>query len=444
MQQLLVKIEKMAFGGSGVGRVEGKVCFVPFTAPGDTVRVGVKRGKASYCEGEVLEIIEPSPLRVAPPCPVFGSCGGCDWQHLSYSDQLQAKQEIFAETLWRFGRVERGLILPIIPSAEPYNYRCRVQLKLHYVNGAFQVGFYQAGTHQVITIPRQCAIAHPAINALYLPLTRLAAGFPEPDKLPQMDVSVGDNGETFLIVHYSGARPEDISTYLAGTVGELPGVVGVFLQGGRKTPLRRIVGSECLSYQLPEGFANRIPATTLTFSAGGFSQVNYRQNLALIRLVAEFADLTGQERLLDLFCGNGNFSIPLAKNCAEVVGIEESGQSIGDARVNCRINAVKNANFKSMDAVAGVRGLVAGGERFDLVILDPPRAGATEVVKVIPLLLPRKIIYVSCDPATLARDIGQLRQNHYAVVKSCPVDMFPQTYHIESVTLLEKATTSDN
>lgn len=444
MQQILVKIEKMAFGGSGVGRVEGKVCFVPFTAPGDTVKVGVKLGKPSYYEGEVLEMIEPSPLRVTPPCPVFGSCGGCDWQHLSYPDQLQAKQEIFAETLWRFGRVERELILPIIQSAEPYGYRYRVQLKLHYVNGAFQIGFYKAGTHHVINIPQQCAIAHPAINALYLPLTRLAAGFPEPDKLPQIDVAVGGDGDTLLIVHYIGVRPDDICTYLEGAVGELPGVAGMFLQSGRKMMLRRVFGSERLSYQLPAGLANRIPATTLTFSAGGFSQVNYRQNLALIRLVAEFADLTGQERLLDLFCGNGNFSIPLATNAAQVVGIEEYGPSIRDALVNCQKNTVKNASFKSIDAVAGVRELVAAGERFDLIILDPPRAGATDVVRELHLLQPRKIIYVSCDPATLARDLGQLRNNHYSVVKSCPVDMFPQTYHIESVTLLEKMPASDN
>ena len=252
-------------------------------------------------------------------------------------------------------------------------------------------------------------------------------------------MTIGDNDAAILIFHYLGDRHEDSIRCLV-KMATSPSV-GLYLQSGRKTTLEKIAGPGELSYRIPENYLAGIPERTLSFAAGGFSQVNYAQNLSLIATVFDWAGLTGAEKVLDLYCGNGNFSIPLAQKAAEVVGIEEYPPSIIDAQRNCAVNDVRNATYRCSDAVVGVKELVAAGENFDLVIIDPPRTGAAELVRQIPSLQPGKIIYVSCDPATLARDVGILIRLGYEVVTSQPVDMFPQTYHIESITLLEPAHT---
>ncbi|MCM2357249.1 MAG: 23S rRNA (uracil(1939)-C(5))-methyltransferase RlmD [Geobacteraceae bacterium] len=437
MKEETIHIEKLAFGGAGLGHLAGKVCFVPFTAPGDTARIRVKSEKRSYQEGELRELLTPAPERVVPPCPVFGSCGGCNWQHLSYDAQLAAKQEIFAELLWRCGRVPRERLLPIVAAPGPYGYRARTQFKLRFIAGELHIGFYRGGSHFVVDLPGRCAIADPAINRLFTELGGLMAHFPEPDKVPQIDVAIGDDDAALLVFHYIGSRHEETARWLAQRWHDP--ATGLHLQSGRKATMQQIAAPGALSYLIPANFLPGVPERRLTFSAGGFSQVNYRQNLALIATVFDWAALTGRETVLDLYCGNGNFSIPLAHCAAKVVGVEDYEPSLRDARRNCQQNGVANAVFHCSDAASALAGLAQGRERFDLVVLDPPRTGAAELVRQIPLVKPAKIIYISCDPATLARDIGILGKHGYQVVKSVPVDMFPQTYHIESVTLLEPA-----
>lgn len=435
----VVTIERMAFGGAGFGHLDGKACFVPFAAPGDTVRIGIKVEKRSYLEGELLEILSPSAQRATPVCPVFGKCGGCNWQHITYDAQVAAKGEVFAELLWRAGRVERERIMPVLPSPEPFGYRSRVQLKLRSVAGEMQMGFYRAGSHFVVNIPDMCPIAHPHVNRIIGRLRPVVSALPETDKVPQIDVAVGDNGQSELVFHYIGTRKEEFSGFLRQGHKGLE-VDRIFLQSGRKNTLEQVSGDPCrrLTYVVP-GFRPEHPAARLAFCSGGFSQVNYRQNAAIIDMVREWAGLTGRERVLDIYCGNGNFSIPLAPYASQVVGVEDYEPSIEVARLNCAANGIENVRFKCDDAVSAIGVLAAAGERFDLVLLDPPRSGAAGVVKEIPSLRPESIIYVSCDPSTLARDIGILKKFNYDVIKSRPVDMFPQTYHTESVTLLKPA-----
>jgi 23S rRNA (uracil1939-C5)-methyltransferase len=215
-------------------------------------------------------------------------------------------------------------------------------------------------------------------------------------------------------------------------------VTGIFLQVGRKSTIRKVWGNERVTYTIPSELFPNFSAVNLSFRCGGFSQVHYRQNLALIETVLDWADLRGTERVLDLFCGNGNFSLPVARLCAEVVGVEDFEQSIEDAVTNARMNGISNARFHTMSAENGLRTLTESGERFDVVLLDPPRTGALEAVRLIAGVLPEKILYVSCDPPTLARDIAELGKKGYEVAATRAVDMFPQTYHIESVTLLRK------
>lgn len=435
VREALVHIEKMAFGGAGFGRLDGKACFVPFTAPGDEARIRVARERHSYLEGEAIEISAPSALRVNPPCPVFGICGGCDWQHLSYEAQLAAKQQIFAETLYRIARVEADRVLPVVPAPEQYGYRSRVQLKLRHVEGELHLGFYRSGSHFVVDIPGRCAVAHPAINSLLEGVRRLIGGAPEPHRVPQVDVAVDEAGNSVLVVHYIGDRLDETACYLEAAT--LP-ADGLLLQSGRKDTLRLVKGRRSLSYNIDLTDTGAASQISLGFSAGSFSQVNLAQNGNLVRTVQEWSGLTGKERVLELFCGNGNFTLALARKAREVVAVEDYAPSIADARENARQMGIGNVDFAVADSSGFVARLAEKGEHFDLVLLDPPRCGAREAVEMLPLLGPERILYVSCDPPTLARDLAILCKAGYRVASSRPFDMFPQTYHIESATLLEK------
>jgi 23S rRNA (uracil1939-C5)-methyltransferase len=438
MEQVNVTIEKLTFGGSGLGHAEGKACFVPFTAVGDTALVRITKNKKSYMEGELLHCTGPSALRIDPPCDVFGNCGGCCWQHLPYDVQVRTKQELFAEILGRTGRVAADVILPMIPASSPYGYRSRVQFKIRSIGGTLHLGFYRQGSHFVIDIPGGCGIANDRVNLIYRALFPLLATFPEPDRLPQIDVATGDGGDALLLFHYIGDRPDEIAAWLEESVPGRAPVTGVFLQVGRKATMRKVWGKARVTYTIPADLFPNLPEMILSFRCGGFSQVNYLQNLALIKTVLAWADLRGTERVLDLFCGNGNFSLPLARFCADLVGIEDFEQSIEDAVTNARQNGISNARFRCMSAENGLRKLADAGEHFDIVLLDPPRTGALQAVRLIAGMSPSKIIYVSCDPPTLARDIAEIRKNGYEVAASRSFDMFPQTYHIESITLLQK------
>lgn len=438
MDNAIVKIEKMAFGGAGFGRLDGKACFVPFTAPGDIARIRITVEKVSYLEGELIDLEIPSSQRVSPPCPVFGMCGGCTWQHLGYSAQLAAKEAIFTETLWRSGRVEPEIISPIVGTDSTYGYRCRVQFKARWSAGRLHIGFYRRSSHYVIDIPGGCAIAHPKINNALTEVRHVLLEFPEPDKIPQIDAATGDNGETILIIHYIGENRSEAAAFFENRRAGMTSVSGLHLQYGRKSTIEKVYGIDKLSYTIPGSFFPEMQETRLSFSRGGFSQVNYQQNLELLRGVYRLVNLRGVERLLDVYCGNGNFAIPLSRYAAEVIGVEEYEPSIEDAKSNAVANGLGNVQFVCVDAVKGVTGLHSQGKKFDVVILDPPRTGAKDAVREIAALRPERIVYVSCDPATLGRDVGLLKLNNYRVVTSFPVDMFPQTYHIESVTLLQR------
>lgn len=439
MDEVTTVIEKLAFGGAGLGHVDGKVCFVPFTAVGDTARVRITKEKKSYMEGELVECSPPSTERTQPPCAVFGQCGGCCWQHLPYETQVKAKQEIFTDVLGRIARVHPDLVQPVIPASSPYGYRSRVQFKVRSINDRLHLGFYRQGSHFVIDIPGRCLIANEQVNLIRETLLPLLAGFPEPHRLPQIDVATGDSGDALLLFHYIGERTHEVVDWMEESLpGSVP-VTGIFLQIGRKATIRKVWGDERVSYTVSSELFPNLPEVKLSFRCGGFSQVHYRQNAALIDTVLDWADLRGTERVLDLFCGNGNFSLPAARLCGEVVGIEDFAQSIEDAVTNARVNGISNARFYSMSAEKGLRNLTESGERFDVVLLDPPRTGAMEAVRLIAGTAPEKILYVSCDPPTLARDVAELGKQGYRVAATRVVDMFPQTYHIESVTLLLKS-----
>lgn len=435
MADQIVRIESLCYGGAGFGRMDGKACFVPFTAPGDVAKVRVTKEKRSFVEAELLELIEPSGLRVAPLCPVFGVCGGCDWQFLPYAEQLKQKGSIFADTLARIGKVAREKVLPVAGAPAPYGYRSRIQVKLRAAKGDVRLGFFRTGSHDIVDFGAGCPLASELLNRMAAQFRALIPGVPQFAAVSQLDLSIGDNGEGIAILHCRGEQAGELVQSLAEKGSLLPAVSGAFVRSGPKGELVKAFGIESLSYGIPAGIAPGSRELRLRFGRGGFSQVNYEQNHELIRTVCEWAELNGTERVLDLYCGNGNISIPLALLAREILGIEGYAPSIADAVANAAANGIENAEFQVGDVAQAVRRLAKRKERFDLVVLDPPRGGA-EAAAEVAQLAPAKIIYVSCDPATLARDLAQLESNGYQVTRSKPVDMFPQTYHLESVTEL--------
>lgn len=429
-----VTIDRLALGGSGVGRIDGKVCFVPFSAPGDRLSVRVVKEHRLWLEAEVVEIVEPSPFRVSPVCPAFGRCGGCDWQHVAYSAQTEAKRSILAETLERIGKIKGPPVDETLAASAPYGYRARAQFKLYRTAYGLQAGFYRRGSRFVIDLPQGCPVVTPAINGALSRLRRVVEGLPDADRVPQLSIEEGEAG-CHAIVHYIGNDLQRTRTFLVDAADQLD-LAGLFLQSGRKETLVPVFGEKRITYRVPAGERE----FSLGYGIGGFSQVNRQQNRTLISAVRRLLAPASAGRLLDLYCGNGNLSLPLADLFCDLVGIEAYQPSIASAVDNsCQVR-VNNSTFRCGDVGAEVRSLVSHHEQFSAVLLDPPRSGAADAVKVVPYLGAERIVYVSCDPGTLARDLAILiHQGGYRLETVLPVDMFPQTGHLETVACLSRS-----
>ncbi|MBE9537400.1 MAG: class I SAM-dependent RNA methyltransferase [Proteobacteria bacterium] len=434
---LELKIDSLAYGGSGVGRLpEGKVVFVPLTAPGDVIRFRKVRERKGYIEGEMVELISPSPLRQEAPCPAFGDCGGCAWQHLPYEQQLKEKESIFRETLWRLGTVERGRIDPVVPSPESLNYRNRAQFKASYVEGRLHLGFYRRKSHDLIDIG-DCPLMSPLINKLMSQFKSLLAGAPFRARMSQIDISVDDKDtKATAIIHITTRPTGEDRAFAEKSLDSLSCLNGLFFKSGQKRSLTAISVREGgkLSYSLP--MPGDAEGLDMAFSSGGFTQVNYLQNRALISHVLDFLKGRDIGRALDLFCGIGNFSLPLAALAGEVIAVEDYAPAIEDAKLNALSAGIGNCRFFAADARQFVR--KEDLNSFDLVLLDPPREGAASIAKQLASSDVPQIIYVSCNATTLARDLRLLTRKGYCITRCTPFDLFPQTGHIESVTLIEK------
>ncbi len=372
-----VTIDRLAFRGEGVGRLqraEGqKVVFVPYAVPGDVLKIQVTESHKNFDRGVIASVVSPSVSRVDAPCPYFGKCGGCHWQHIAYGEQVKAKEEIFRQTLYRVAKIAEPKVLPILSAANPWNYRQRIQLKVDFSQKA-QVGFFAPESHDVVPIEK-CDIADPKINEVLQSLLKQG-------QIP--------------------TRPFEISVFENGDV-----------------------------HVLPMDHVDRY-----------FSQAHPEQNRQMIHTVLHFvfgraeSAFKVRRTLLELYAGSGNFTFPLAEHAGRVIAVEENAKAV---KVGERL-----AEERGLTHVEWVTGTVEWGTKkvlrkripVDTVVLDPPRAGASDVLDLLMLLKPKTIVYVSCDPNTLARDVRELTKRFYRFDVSQPIDMFPQTYHIESVTKL--------
>jgi 23S rRNA (uracil1939-C5)-methyltransferase len=422
-----LKIESLAYGGKAIARSDGKVLFVAGAAPGDLAICRLTREKKRHAEAELVELLEPSPQRRTPPCPVADRCGGCQWQYLPYADQCRWKDEIFRDLLQRQAGADPQRILPIVPAPREWQYRSRVQFKCARRQGRFLSGFYRTGSHDVVDVDR-CPVLAQELNAVLAQIKPLLAASPFAGSIPQIDMGVGDDGQVRVVLHTRGDG-RALAAYCR-PLAERAGF-SLFLQSERRSAPQHVCGPIDLQISVDQ------PPLRLGYGPRGFAQINAQQNRALVAAVVRAAQLTGSEAVLDLYCGMGNFSLPLARRAGQVVAVEENAPSIDKGRENAAANGIANLSFVCRPA-DGFLSEAAVQAYFDLVLLDPPRSGAGSVAIELLQHRPRKIAYVSCDPATLARDLKLLLAGGYRLVSSRPFDMFPQTYHVESLTVLER------
>jgi 23S rRNA (uracil1939-C5)-methyltransferase len=399
----------MAHGGAALGRHEGKVVFVPYAIPGEEVLVEIVEDKGRYARGRLVEVLSRLTQRVPPPCPHFGShgCGGCHWQHIAYETQLELKQHIVQDQLERIGRFESMPVRPMIESSEPWRYRNHVQFTL---DEHGRLGFMAAESQRVVPIG-ECHIMHPLLEEVFVALDL------ELPELKRLLLRCGVNtGQRMAVFETYEDEPFELEV-------DLPVSCVFLLSDGRTATL---IGQEYIS-EILAGQEYRI-------SASSFFQVNTPQAEELVRLVRNYLAPTGSGVLLDAYCGVGVFGLSLASEVGQVIGVEESPSAVADARFNAGL--ADNAEFIEGRVEEVLPSL---GDSIDLAVLDPPRQGcASKALTALAGLTPDKIVYVSCDPATLARDTRLLVQAGYQLVEVQPVDMFPQTYHIENVALLRR------
>ncbi len=426
MSKVQALIESVAFKGYGVARVDGKVVFVPYTATGDKVWVEILEERKTYSMGRLDRIVDPSPWRVNPPCPYFGTCGGCQWQHIDYRLHGELKKAILIETLERIGRI-RDLPQPVvILSSQPYDYRVRVQLK---VRGR-TLGYFRERSHEVVDID-YCPISDPFVNQMIQQLRSERHSF---SKMEEIEVNVSqEEGKAVLILHPRlwNRDTEDRAREFFQNHLILKGIAIV-----AKKRLDRLADP---SLNFTVSLLRSGEKRTIRFraSALSFFQVNPEQNRRLIEVVLEFSEVGKNETLLDLYAGIGNFTLPLAAEASWVTGVEENKTAMEDARFNAERNGIRNCDFVHGRVEEVLKNLSGKPNH---VVLDPPRTGCKMILHRIVELKPRKIVYVSCEPTTFARDIHLFAERGYSLQKLALIDMFPQTYHMEVVGLLSHGT----
>lgn len=432
-----ISIESMAHDGRGVGRGEdGKVVFVDYALPGEKVRFVPVMNRKSYLFGSTIEVLEASEHRIEPKCEVFGQCGGCVLQHLDERVQIQYKQQQLLENFKKIGDVQPDELLTPM-TGEHWGYRRRARLGAKFVpkKGGMIVGFRERNSSYIQPTER-CEVLYPEVSALLPQLRATLEQTSCNDKIPQVEISVADNATVMIVRHLQTFLQNDLDLL---TEFARKHQVQIFLQPGNLKSVHPLYPENPapLFYEFSE-FDIKVE-----FLPTDFIQVNAGINQQLVSRTIELLDLQEHDRVLDLFCGVGNFTLPLARHSQHVVGVEGDQALVNRALHNKELNGLPGVNFYFGDLFKEDMSASSHGDwldqKFDKILLDPPRSGAAEMVKRIPQFEPSKIVYVSCGPATLARDAGVLVNEHgYRMTQAGVIDMFPHTAHVESIAVFEK------
>ena len=420
-------IDSLAHDGRGVARIEGKAVFIHGALPGEDVRFRYVKRSRRYDEGVAVAIEQAAPERVEPRCPHAGLCGGCSLQHMDPAAQIRAKQQVLLDNLQRIGGVQPASVAP--PLTGPHwGYRRKARLGVKDVRkkGKVLVGFREKGTPYVADLSR-CEVLHPAVGERIEALSRLVERLGIRSAVPQIEVAFGDDAGALVFRVLEEPTAEDRARLRA--FGEATGLHIHLQPGGPDTVTLLWPERSVLEYALPaEGLR-------LQFLPTDFTQINADINRAMIAQALDWLALEGSERVLDLFCGLGNFTLPLARHAREVVGVEGEAGLVERARDNARRNGLGNVEFHVANLMESVEGAPWLQGDYDRILLDPPRSGAEAMMPRLAGLDVPRIVYVSCHPGSLARDAGLLATQGYRLERAGVMDMFPHTAHVESMAL---------
>jgi 23S rRNA (uracil1939-C5)-methyltransferase len=446
-EPLRLSVTGLTFRGHGIARTgEGQVVFVPYAAPGDVVRARVVEAKGDYLRAAIERVEEASPDRVVPVCPHFTRCGGCQWLHVGEEAQARWKAEILRDQLARLGGFREAPIAPLARPTAGLGYRTRAQLQVREIEGKYAFGFFAPGSHRMVPVGT-CPLLHPMLNEILERLAGLRA--PTLEKLVPGLVEVWllasptANQSLVTLVAAEGERA-DLRHLFFNLRAQAAHLAGITLMGAREADRSQAGRAEGAIR-----FRERFGDGHLTMHAGGvrlrvdgaaFFQPSEAAAEALIQHVVALAGLEGGEKVVDLYCGVGTFTVPLAGRAGEVVGVEGNPRAARDAEFNLQAASLEAKGRILRMSVSRAFDSDTLGGRADVVVADPPRQGLERaVVDGIAALGPRRIVYVSCDPSTLARDCKAFSSHGYALRIVHPLDLFPQTYHMESVSLLERS-----
>ncbi len=432
--EVTATIEKFSHDGRGIARIDGKTTFIQGALPGETVVFKYLRRKRDFDEGCVLSIVTPSIHRVKPPCEYHGLCGGCSLQHLDPVMQIEEKQTLFLDMLERIGHCRPDNVLPpLVASSLHYRNKARLSVRYSAKTDNLFLGFREKNSPRYVTNINQCVILNSRVDAQLQNLRQLIASFDRPDTIAQVEVAAGDEDVALVIRNMESlsANDEEKLIQFAQSTG-----FRLFLQPSGPDSVYLFYPkdvSELITYRLPS------ENISFSFHPTDFTQVNATLNQLMVPHALNLLALSEDDVVLDLFCGLGNFSLPISQKCTQVIGVEGSETMVQRAQMNATLNNINNAEFFSanLDDEAVFERLKQ--YQVNKLLIDPPRVGALEIVKRIELLKPDRIVYVSCNPATLARDAGILvNEKGYRMTSAGVMDMFPHTDHVESIALFEK------
>lgn len=445
-QNYIVEITGMTHEGQGVGRIGGLAVFVDSALEGETVELKIIKLKKTYAVGKMVNIIKPSPHRTTPFCGSYNRCGGCNLQHMDYNAQLDFKTRLVRDSLERIGGLKDVYIHEAIGMKNPYNYRNKAQYPVAFVDGRIITGFYQAHSHNVV-YSKDCGIQDVLSNKV-----REAVGeFIEEKDISAYDELSGEGlvrhiltrvgfntGEVMVVLVINGGSIPHADELVTSLTDKIPSVKSIYLNVNKENT-NIILGRKNIKLFGEDAISDVIGGYRFLISPHSFFQVNPVQTEVLYSKALEYAALTGTETLFDLYCGTGTISLYMSAKARMVYGVEVVEEAVSDAQRNSVLNGVSNVEFIAGEVEKAVPLLYDKGIRADVVVLDPPRKGCDEsLLSLLVEMQPERIVYVSCNPATLARDLKYLDGQGYKAQEAQPVDMFPWTGHVEAAILLQR------
>lgn len=437
------EITAMSSDGNGIAKIDGMVVFVPYTAVGDKLKIRIVKVQKNYSFGIIEEILQPSPDRVDDHCPVYKKCGGCAFRHISYEAELRHKAEFVQSNLRRLGGLD-PVMLPITPSPLVQGYRNKAQYPIREYDGKIEAGFFAKRSHRVISCA-SCDL-QPAFFEQILEYTKQfleeyhISAYDEQTgkgKVRHLYIRYGEvSGEVMVCLVVNSERLPHAAEYVEGLLKVCPQVVSVVLNINREQN-NVILGQKCITLYGKDTIEDTLCDVRFELSPLSFYQVNRQAAEKLYRLAAEMAQFEGNELLIDLYCGAGTIGLSMASKVRELIGVEIVPDAVENAKENAKRCGVENARFICADAKEAAAQLAAENLHPDVIVVDPPRKGCDlEVLQAISAMAPKRLVMISCNSASLARDCKELEALGYHLEKAAPVDLFPRTTHVETVVLL--------